>query len=172
MRTKLFLLSIVATLLLIPAGIFAQDARAEKHMKKRWAELGITSEQEAKLRELHTEAQKSRKAHMEKVKDLREKTRQELLKDNPSKSTLNDYAKQMGDLHKIMNENRIDHLLKMKAILTPEQFSKIASRGFMGGEGPKCGMRSHGMKMKGKMGGCPRDGGANHCPKADGALVE
>lgn len=170
MRTNPINLTLLATFLLLPFMGWAQDNGKEDFMKRKIAQLGISPQQETQLREIHTDVRAFRKEHMKKVSDLREKTKQELLKDNPSKSTLNSYAKEMGDLHKVMNENRIDHLLKLKTILTPEQFSKIASKGFMDEQRPPRHMRKSGAMMKGKAGSCCKedaDNAVNQCCKMD-----
>lgn len=165
MRTKTIALSLLTALLLLPTTGSAQN-RKKDFMKKKMAEMGITEEQGAKLKELHQEMRSFRKEHMAKVKEVREKTKQELLKDNPSRSALSTYSEEMGNLHKKMNDNRIDHLLKMKAVLTPEQFEKIADHGC---KDKKRYMR-HG-KMKGQ-GGCMKKGGVKPCMGDDSGLAE
>jgi hypothetical protein len=44
-------------------------------------------------------------------------------------------AVNLGDLHKQMALMRNEHLLQFKAILTPEQFSKLVNSDCMGGGG-------------------------------------
>ncbi len=147
MRTRTIVLSLLTALLLLPATGSAQNRKAQ-FMKKKMAEMGITEEQGTRLKELYREMRTFKKEHMAKVKELREKTKQELLKDNPSRNALSAYSEEMGILHKKMNENRIDHLLKMKAVLTPEQFDKVANHDFS----KRRIMRRHGCKKKHKSG--------------------
>jgi Spy/CpxP family protein refolding chaperone len=93
-------------------------------------ELGLNTDQKAQLKALHEEMKNSRKDHMEKMKALREKSRDELLKAAPKQATLYEYAKEMGTLHTAMAQKEADHLLKVKAILTPDQFKKLLSKDF------------------------------------------
>jgi len=129
--------------MLLPASALAEEKQKGKgeYMKEKWAQLGLTAEQETKLKELHQKTAPARREQMKKMKDVREKINAELLKEKPSKKVLEDYAAQMGNLHKQMNTSAIDHLLKVKAILTPEQFKKFTEKGPMGG--PSARMRGH-----------------------------
>jgi Spy/CpxP family protein refolding chaperone len=77
---------------------------------------------------LHEALKGSHKQIFEQMKSLREKSKAELLKQNPSKKVLDEYASQFGELNKQFAQKRADHMLKIKAILTPEQFTKLLSR--------------------------------------------
>jgi Spy/CpxP family protein refolding chaperone len=99
-------------------------------------ELGLNADQNAKLKTLHSEMKIAHKEHIEKIKALREKSREELLKPKPDKTVLYGFAGEIGALQKIMAEKEADHLLKIKAILTPEQFDKLLSRNFTKKVGP------------------------------------
>ena len=137
MRTKMFLCSMLALTMLLPTAGWSQERQKQKDhpMREKWAQLGLTEQQETKLKELHKKAAPARRERMKKIGEVREQIKQELLKEKPSKKTLDDYANRMGALHKEMNAASIDHLLKVKAILTPEQFAKFTDKGFMGGPG-------------------------------------
>jgi Spy/CpxP family protein refolding chaperone len=114
-------------------------ARDSSH-QKWWAQLNLTADQQAKLKTLRAEMKDFRKANFEKMKTLLDKNKAELLKAAPSKSVLYGYAKEMGDLHKTMSEHMADHMLKMKSILTKDQFDKLLSRDmFMGPHGMRHG---------------------------------
>jgi len=112
-----------------------------------FGELGLTAEQKEKLNGLHSEMGAARKKNFEAVRTIREKTKEELLKEEPSKSTLDSYAGELGNLHKEISIARHDHLLKVKQILTAEQFSKIVNKEWRGGQKPF----NHG-----KAGKCPK----------------
>jgi Spy/CpxP family protein refolding chaperone len=133
----------LAFAMLLPASVLAEGKQKGKihPMKEMWAQLGLTPEQETKLKELHKQTAPARREQFKKIEELRGKIKTELLKDKPSKKVLDDYATQMGNLHKQMNLSSIDHLLKVKAILTPEQFKKFTEKGPMGGPGAH--MRGH-----------------------------
>lgn len=98
-------------------------------------ELGLSADQKTKLKDLREEMKGARKELMEKMKALLDKSKEELLKASPNKGVLYGYAKQSGDLRRIMAENEADHLLKVKAILTPEQFKQLLSKDFRHGPG-------------------------------------
>ena len=137
MRTKMFLCTMLAFTMLLPISALADGKQKGKGhpMKKTWMRLGLTSEQETRLKELHWQTATDRRELEIKIKELRGKIKMELLKDKPSQKVLDDYAAQMGDLHKQKNLSSIDHLLKVKKILTPEQFRTFAEKGPMGGSG-------------------------------------
>jgi len=170
MKARSLVLSILTlSLVAAPAMVSAQGHGGggpggegkERHFR---AELNLTDDQKAKLKELHKQIQQVREDHMNQLKALRDKTRDELLKSNPSQSVLNDLARQMGDLERTFTEKRTDHLLKVKAIFTPEQFSKMMERE-LGDRPPEFG-------RKGDMKGCPKAGMENcphkaDCPKTD-----
>jgi Spy/CpxP family protein refolding chaperone len=153
-------LSIIGVFLcLIPFGAAAATpshdstaaARDSVH-QKWWAQLNLSSDQKAKLKDLHAGMKEFRKANFEKMKALLDKSKDELLKAAPSKTILYGYAKEMGDLHRAEAEHMADHMLKLKSILTKEQFEKLIKIGLH--HGP------HGMdgKMhKGGPGGPPPD---------------
>jgi Spy/CpxP family protein refolding chaperone len=119
--------------------------------QKWFAQLNLTGDQKAKMKALREEMRSLRKANREKMKALLDKSKEELLKAAPNKTVLYGIAKEMGDLHKAMSEHMADHLLKVKAILSKEQFEKMLSKDFMKGKREQ-GMRkgpgkdgSHGM---------------------------
>jgi Spy/CpxP family protein refolding chaperone len=124
-------------------------------------ELGLSVQQKAKLKELREEMKGIHKAHMEKMKSLLDKSKEELMKPVPSKDVLYANARQSGELRRVMAEKEADHLLKVKAVLTPEQFGKLLSRDFMlrgcpgPGGGPCKGKCPHekGMREKCRHGG-------------------
>jgi len=137
MKTKLFLCTVLLAVTLLPCAGFAdgkKDGR-EHPGKKMFAELGITSEQEARLKEIHSASAPAKKLSQQQIEVVRQKIKIELQKEKPSKSALNKYAAEIGNLHKQKNLATIDHLLKVKAVLTPEQFNKLSERGFIGGPG-------------------------------------
>jgi Spy/CpxP family protein refolding chaperone len=121
--------------------------------QKMFAQLNLNADQKGKMKVLRDEMKKLREANMEKMKALRDKSKEEMLKASPDKTVLYGFAKEMGDLHKEMAEQMADHMLKVKAVLTKEQFEKMLShefvkemRGKMGGPGGPGGKHGHGME--------------------------
>lgn len=91
-------------------------------------ELNLTDEQHTQLKLLKLDMQKERILHFDEVKKVRNKIKEELLKEKPSQGTLNGYAKELGKLHGKLSEKRMAHLLKVKEVLSKEQFEKILSK--------------------------------------------
>lgn len=137
MRTGMLLCTMLVFAMLLPTSAFAQEKQKGKHhsMKGKWAQLELTPEQVSKLKELREGSAPARKEHREKVREVRGKIKEELLKDRPSQRVLDDYAAQMGDLHEKLNTASINHLLQVKEILTPEQFKIFTEKGPKGGPG-------------------------------------
>ena len=75
--------------------------------------------------------QKEHVLHFGEVKKVRNKIKEELLKEKPSQGTLNGYAKEAGKLHGKLSEKRMAHFLKVKEVLTKEQFEKLLSNEFL-----------------------------------------
>jgi Spy/CpxP family protein refolding chaperone len=131
----------VAVILCFAAGAAVAAAPDSSQAKGNGAgdriakELGLSADQKAKLKDLREEMKGVRKEHMEKMKALLDKSKEELLKASPNKGVLYGYAKQSGDLRRIMAQKEADHLLKVKAILTPEQFKQLLSKDFRHGAG-------------------------------------
>jgi Spy/CpxP family protein refolding chaperone len=113
------------------SAIFAADsvnALQNEKAKKVFEDLGLSTVQKAKLKDLRIEMQAMRKDHFEKMKVMREKIKEEILKESPSQTALHEFAKDIGNLRMLMAEKESEHLLKVKAILTPEQFKKLLSK--------------------------------------------
>jgi Spy/CpxP family protein refolding chaperone len=146
-----------------PGPEHCQKEKSMDHpMKGMFADLNLTADQKAKLKVLHEAQKDTHKKVFEQMKALREQVKAELLRPQPSKQVLDGYAAQMGNLHRELAQKRADHLLQVKTILTPEQFSKLLSRD---PKGPRC---SEDCKEKGKHGDkcCPKKetpGGEKKC---------
>lgn len=147
------------TMLLVPVVSYTQAEEKDCAKKEHFcAELGLTEDQKVKLKELHQEIKAARKENFEAARNIRMKTRDELLKENPSTSQLDLYATELGDIHKQLAKQHNDHLLKVKAVLSTEQFSKIVNKET--GEFGKCPMKTD----KGKYHKAPTH---KKCPMGD-----
>ena len=138
MVNRIVIFSIFIMFLISFSAMSAPDSanavQTEK-VKKTFDDLGLNADQKAKLKDLRTEMQTMRKDHNEKMKALREKIKDEILKDSPSKTALNGFAKDIGNLRAIMAQKEYEQLLKVKLILTPEQFNKLLSKELWQGMG-------------------------------------
>jgi Spy/CpxP family protein refolding chaperone len=112
-------------------------------------ELGLSSQQKAQLKSMREEMRGVRKEHIKKMKALRDKSKEELLKPVPSRDVLYSYARESGELRRIMAEKEADHMLKVKAVLTAEQFKRLLSKDFMHPMGSAGGHHKRGPHGKG-----------------------
>ena len=162
------------------AGLAAQPAGAAQEGKCQFrmhAELNLSAEQQEKLKVLHQEMMQVRQKHMESVKAVRDKIRAELLKADASQNVLYGYAAELGELHKQMSVARADHLLKVKKVLSADQFAKLLDREERMGPGKECcppdgkcprhgkaGTLGEGSGCPHMMKGAPPQGKAGGCP--------
>jgi len=124
-----FILPVFASVLILaPVQVLAEgqnEPDSNGHQHQIWTQLKLTDDQKAKLKDLYKDMKQIRTDYAEKAKALREKAKTELLKSNPSKAVLYGYAKELGDLDRVLAEKRADHFLKAKTIFTADQFTKI-----------------------------------------------
>ena len=95
--------------------------------------LNLTDDQHTKLKLLKLDMQKEHILHFDEVKKVREKIKEEMLKEKPSQSALDGFAKELGKLHGELEKKRFKHFLKIKGVLNKEQFEKILSKEFRKG---------------------------------------
>jgi|WetSurMetagenome_2_1015567.scaffolds.fasta_scaffold00110_27 Spy/CpxP family protein refolding chaperone len=134
----------------VPAALFAQDSAwspKDSTRHKIWAQLGLSPDQKAKLKDMRKQMMEFRRQSFDRMKALLDKSKEELLKPSASKAVLYGYAKEIGDLHKAMSERMADHMLAIKSILSKEQFEKLLSNEF-----------------RPPLRGGPREGGPRHGP--------
>jgi Spy/CpxP family protein refolding chaperone len=151
MNKRNFLLPFLTTALLwIPSQSFSGENQGAHRM---WNDLQLNADQQSKLLTIHNESQAIRKAQMDEESTVRGKIKEELAKSNPSKTVLSGFANELGNLHEKQIQSHIDHMLQLKAILTPEQFQKVIDKQWNGQE--------KGMRGMGRMGGHDTTGGCN-----------
>ena len=135
MKCKVLFLSACAGILFTSSIAFSaqpSDSAMEKHHQKMMADLKLTADQKTKMQALHKNMKEAGKALLDQMKEISEKVKVELLKDQPSKQVLDGYATQLADIQKQILQKRYDHVLQVKAILTKEQFAKHLSHEWMG----------------------------------------
>jgi Spy/CpxP family protein refolding chaperone len=131
MRSKMVLLIMASLIAGIVGVVYVQadmdttSSKGNMMLEKMTKKLGLTPDQQAKLKDLRTGMASRNKDTWAKIKTIREKEKQELLIPNPSQPTLYGYAKEINDLQGAIAEKRLEHLLKVKEILTPDQFKKL-----------------------------------------------
>jgi len=134
MRSMVVCIGLVFSMTMVSQPAFgAQDSASfsrDSTRHKMWAQLGLSEDQKAKLKDMRTSMREFRKQNFEKMKVILDKSKEELLKQNPSQSVLYGYANEMGNLHREMSKQMADHMLKIKSILSKEQFTKLLSNEF------------------------------------------
>lgn len=147
-RHQIILGCMTALISLTPLVTNAQSEDLSRHSRTHTSiteKLDLTDAQKEKIAELHKEARAMREEHIQKIKMLRKQTKEELLKENPSRIILSELARETGELERVHTEKQHEHLLKTKEILTPEQFTELINRDkhirFMKNDGSKRMMR-------------------------------
>lgn len=171
-------MNIVAGAILVAAiAVWAGEAGCKGHQGggdgdgcSMGKELALTAEQKADLKALREEGREGMKAYGEKMREQRKALKEELKKDSPDDRTLDKLAQDAGDLATEFVNARIDHMLKVKKVLKPEQFAKLLQHEMMMGPGPggphESGKPGCGKGMgKGEGKGCEKSAG---CAKGKG----
>ncbi len=86
--------------------------------------LNITPEQQREMADLRYQNQKDMMKLREEVALKRLDLRREMQKDSPDRATVDRLADEMGAIRARMGRARVDHLLDVRKVLTPEQWSK------------------------------------------------
>ena len=134
---RLTIFSVIAVFLLASPAVFSQpmcegdgpEGMRGPHKGKMFdrlsEKLDLTEEQQKQMEEL-------RKSNMEEMKQLHEEIRdkkgalqEELQKPVTDEGKIDSIVKELKDLQGKQIENRVDHFISMKEILTPEQFQKF-----------------------------------------------
>lgn len=143
MRYKIILLvmaSLIAGIIgvvLVSADTDTSHAKGKLMWQKMSEKLGLTADQQTKLKDLRVDMQKQTEDTWKKIKTIRGKEKDELLVPNPSQQALYGYAKEINDLQGVMAEKRLENLLKVKEVLTQDQFKKLLSMRPHQGKGQK-----------------------------------
>lgn len=153
---------------IIPTGAATQpnDSATMNHHQKMMADPTLSADQKTKIQALHKDMEEKGKPLFDQMKSISDKVKVELLKDQPSKPVLDEYATQIADIQKQLLQKRYDHVLRVKAILTKEQFITHLNHEWMG---PQCaekykGMHGgHGCPMSDKKGEAMGKGGHGCC---------
>ncbi len=87
--------------------------------------LDLTQEQVDKLKAEQQDQKKIMAAGSQKIKELGEQLKDELAKDSPDKNKVHGLIRQIGAQMTDLRIARTDSLLKLKALLTPEQKEKF-----------------------------------------------
>lgn len=134
MRTKQVFLFMVMSALIVGHPAFAQEPPGpdrgpgpggEKVMADTEKKAGLTPEQREKIKALREEFRKTQGELHAQLKAKREALRQELDAEKPSREKAEAVSDEMIKIQAQIEKSRLDHIFAIRAIMTPEQFSKI-----------------------------------------------
>jgi len=135
---KRFTLSTVMVALSIM--IFATAVFAQGQPMWRMEGLNLNDEQKAKMVELRVKNQIEMVELKAEVKKLHLMIKQELMKPEPSKKQVLALVDKINAVKEKIATKRVEHLFKVKSILTPDQWKMFASGFHLFGEGMHKGM--------------------------------
>ena len=132
---KKAILLVVAATFLLGSTLYAEHGYSgkkgieyygkEDKLESLRGELGITPEQEAKLSEQRKEFKAKNKKLMEGLRSKRKELKEELEKQHMNRARVNKIVKDIKNLTGEKLQNRVDKIVSMKNIFTPEQFEKL-----------------------------------------------
>jgi Spy/CpxP family protein refolding chaperone len=126
---------------------------SDKEWKQEQESLGLSPEQRAQMKALREEFRGKQSGVRDQIKAKREAIRQELDGTNPDRARAEAIIKEISVLEQQMEMNRVDEILKIRSILTPEQFQKLHQL-----HEKKAEKRAHSMNKNGHR-GMWKDGG-------------
>lgn len=115
--------------------------RMEEHFNKMASEIGLTAEQKAALDKDRAEFMANSKDLKAKMRAAKKSLKEELDKAATDQAKVAALVKELTDLSAQQIQYRVDKVMAMKRVLTPEQFAKMQDA-----------MEKHKGEMKGKRG--------------------
>ena len=98
----------------------------EKHFEKMTKDLDLTSEQQEKMKSNRKKHREYMKEIRQEIKNKRSALKNELEKENTDKAALDLIVSELKSLNAKLIDERVHSILKMKEILTPQQFKKLS----------------------------------------------
>jgi Spy/CpxP family protein refolding chaperone len=111
----------------------------ESRMEAIQERLGLSEEQQELLEAHRTKQREAAQSLGESVQSSRESLRTELTKEDLNMENIDRLQAELKDLHARMADDRLEGMLEVRDILTPEQFAQFLE--LKGGCGPKKRMR-------------------------------
>ena len=103
----------------------AQYKLRRNEFNKTAKELGLTQDQIAQMKEIREQNKIKTKQIIEEIRKKDKAIDEELLKENYDRAVVNNLLQEIRQLSADMSQIRIDDKIKVRSILTQEQFSKI-----------------------------------------------
>lgn len=138
--SKMMVISVVALLAFSP--VMAQNGNGKgkgngngggKHAKIAM-EMGFTQDQMKQLATLRQKNRTEMEPLHQQVSEVRNTISDLLKADVPDRAAISKESSKIADLHKQLQEKRIDHLLEVKKIMNKEQWIKFLDREKEGGK--------------------------------------
>jgi hypothetical protein len=124
MNTKLIVVCAVVLAIAVPASLLAGKRQHRGHGMMR----DLDDEQIEKLHMLKLEHRIGNIELKAEAQKLRLELTQELLQDDPDKKRLGMLIEQIGTVKEKIQKNRIDHLLRVKTVLSDDQWKRFIRR--------------------------------------------
>ncbi len=174
MSKRMLFAASILIILLVPAALLAQKCDMEMKGKEMACMemccmhgekgLGLDPDQKLAIEKLKLEHKLANIDIKAEQMKLRKQIKEELLKDEPSRKTIDSYIKKIAANREKTQMNGIDHVMKVKKVLKPEQWKMFIThhwknmggdhqcrdRGMMG----CCSDHMHRSKGMGMRGGC------------------
>lgn len=142
MNTKMMSMAVFAALVMMmsslsvyaggPDGDTDRSAQWKERIEARkqeiFRELNLTDEQKQKLEENRKTHRDDAKDLFKNMKELRTAMRQELEKESLDMARINQIQSQIKDANEQMMDNRLQGILEVRGVLTPEQFKKFSAK--------------------------------------------
>jgi periplasmic protein CpxP/Spy len=122
MKKRLVCGAAVVLLLLFSAAYAAGDR------EEMYKDLGLTAEQQAKMKELREQGREKARALFAQQKEVMEKLRAELEKPGATRESVRELVAQAKALHAQGLELRLDRVFQLKEVLTAEQYEKFQKK--------------------------------------------
>ena len=110
-----------------PEGFQKKHEKMEKSGHEIFDKLNLTDEQKSKLEKNKKDGREQGKALFEKMRKLKESMQAELMKTEPDTDQLKSINAEIKAAQAAMEDNRLESILRVRKILTPEQFSQFLS---------------------------------------------
>ena len=159
MKRNLIVAAMIAGIVILSGDVLAQRGRhgGQGHhmMGKRLEALDLTAEQKGKLKSLRAEGQKAMVQLQADVKIARIELREVMRQATTKQTDINKAVDKLNQAQSKMTTARVNQMVKMKGVLTPEQFEKMEEMGHGRREMHGRGMmhrRGMGRGMRGELG--------------------
>ncbi|RJP62074.1 MAG: periplasmic heavy metal sensor [Candidatus Auribacter fodinae] len=108
-----------------PGGYGKRHGKMKDDIEEIMRELDLSDEQTARLAEMRKQGQEQKQALYEKKRELHKQIKNELDKPESDQTALNTLADELASVQKQLITDRINSVLEMKKVLTPEQYAAL-----------------------------------------------